>query len=352
MAKVTIGLDIGTTAVRAAELRGKDEPTLVRFAQLSLPAGAMNAGEIVEPDAVAEVIRDLWRRGEFKAKQVAVAVENQNVIARQVELPTMPEEELRGALQFQVQDYMPIAAEDAVLDFLILEEFTGEDNAPMMRVLAVAAQRQMVNATLDVVQGAGLDVVSVDMAPLAALRAVIDPEPIVIDEEPGAEAIVDIGGGVTTVMVHERGVPRFARVLPAGGGDITAALVSELGIDAEDAEAQKLSTSLQPEGSTVEPGVPTIIEQRARAFIDDVRRSVEYYQSQAGAAKVGRVLLTGGGARLRRLPERLATALRLPVEEADAFARITVGDLGLSDEQLEQVRAVGAIAIGLALEGS
>ena len=352
MARVAIGLDIGTTAVRAAELRGKEEPTLVRFAQLSLPGGAINAGEIAEPEAVAEAIRDLWRRGEFKTKQVAVAVENQNVIARQVELPTMAEEELLGALQFQVQDYIPIAAEDAILDFLVLDEFTGEDDAPMMRVLAVAAQREMVNATLDVVHRAGLDPVSVDMAPLAALRAIIDPEPLVIDEEPGAEAVVDIGGGVTTVLVHERGVPRFARVLTAGGGDITAALVSELGISAEDAEAQKLSTNLQPEGSTVEPGAPTIIEQRARAFIDDVRRSVEYYQSQAGTAEVTRVLLTGGGARLRRLPERLATALRLPVEEANAFSRITVGDLGLSDEQLEQVRAVGAIAIGLALEGS
>jgi len=349
MARGIIGLDIGTTAVRAAELRGKEPATLVRFAQLSMPPGAMVAGEIADRDAVAAVIRDLWRRGEFKPKQVAIAVANQNVIVRQVELPRMEEEDLRGALRFQVQDHIPIPIDDAHLDSLILDLFMSEEGADMMRVLAVAAQKEMISAFVDVVQRAGLEPASIDVAPLVTLRSLVDPMPA-IEGAREAEAIVDIGGGVTNVLVHEAGTPRFVRILAAGGNDITAALVSELGLTVEDAEAQKYSTALQSEGAPIDPGVPTIIEQRARAFIDDVRRSIEYYQSQPDGTKITRVLLTGGGSRLRRLPERLASALRIPVEEARALSRVQVAELGLTPEQIEQVEAVGAVAIGLAME--
>lgn len=349
MAKPTIGLDIGTTAVRAAELRGKDPATLVRFAQLTLPPGAMISGEISDVDAIAEVVKDLWRRGGYSSKRVAVSVSNPSVVARQVELPAMDEEELRGALEYKVQDYIPIPVQDALLDFLLLDEFASEEGTQMMRVLAVAAQRDMIAKFVDVVTRAGLEPVSVDMGALSALRALVDTTGSILEGE-RAEAIVDIGGGVTTVTVHIETHPRFVRILSSGGADITTAIATELGLSVEDAEARKIATSLQPEGSAIDPGVPTIVEQRARAFIDDVRRSLEYYQGQPGAARLQRVIVVGGGSRLRRLAERLATALRLPVEEGDAFERIKVGEIGLSDDQLEQVAAVGAVAIGLALE--
>lgn len=350
MARATIGLDIGTTAVRAAELRGKDPATLTRFAQLTVPAGGMVAGKIADPAAVADVIKDLWRRGEFRARQVALGVANEGVVARLVEMPSMSEDELRGALQYQVQDYIPIPIDDALLDFLPLETFTGEEGAPMMRVLAVAAQKEMVNSFVDAARRAGLEPVSVDMSPLAALRALVEPGLGPVLGERQAEALVDIGGGVTTIAVHESGTPRFVRVLTAGGADITAALVSDLALAPEDAEAQKVGLGLQPEGAPVDPGPATVIEQRARAFIDDVRRSIDYYQSQPDGSRIGRVLVCGGGSRLRGLSERLATALRIPVEEGSALTRVKVGDLGLSEEQLVQVAAIGAVAVGLAME--
>ena len=350
MARTTIGLDIGTTAVRAAEVRGKDPAVLTRFAQLTVAPGSIVSGEIVDRAAIASVIHDLWRRGDFKGKQVALGVANQGIVARQIEMPSMSEDELRGALQYQVQDYIPIPIEDALLDFLPLDEFAGDDGAPMMRVLAVAAQREMINAFVDVTRRAGLEPVSVDVSPLAALRALAGSVGAPALGEREAEAIVDIGGGVTTVVVHEVGTPRFVRILTAGGNDITAALVSELGLSVEDAEAQKFTVGLQPEGAPIDPGPATIIEQRARAFIDDVRRSIEYYQSQPEGTRIARVYVVGGGSRLRRLSERLATALRIPVQEGNALDRMKVGELGLSDAQLEQVSAIGSVAIGLALE--
>jgi type IV pilus assembly protein PilM len=350
VAKSTIGLDIGTSAVRAAEIRGADPGTVTRFAQLSLPAGAVAGGEITDSEAVAEVLRDLWRQGEFKGKRVAVGVANQSVVVRQVDVPKMDEEELQSALRYQVQDYIPISIDDALLDFMVLGEFEAEDHAPMLRVLAVAAQKDMVSSMMAVLDRTGLEPTVVDLAPLAAMRALVEPVPSLL-AAPQAEAIVDIGAGVTNVVVHHEAVPRFVRILPSGGNDITNALVSELKLSVDDAEAQKRVVGLQPEGATVEPGVATVIEQRARAFIDDVRRSLDFYQSGQDAAKLARVIVTGGGSRLPRLAERLATALRLPVEQGNAFSRVKVSDdIRLSDEQLDAASHVATTVIGLALE--
>lgn len=349
MAKPQIGLDIGTSAVRAAEVRGRDPGTLVRFAQLSLPAGAVSAGEVIDEDAVAEVVKELWRRGGFKIKRVALAVSNPSVVVRQVDLPAMSEEDLRGALPYQVQDYIPIAVEDALLDFVTLGDYVAEDGATMQRVLAVAAQKEMVSAFVRVAERAGLDPVSVDLGPLAAVRALAPIAPPVIGEIP-SEVVVDIGAGVTTVIVHRGGDTLFVRILGSGGMDITAALVDELTISPEEAEALKQSIGLTGGGEGQDGRVAEIIKVRARMFIEDVRQSLDFYHSQPDAQRIARVVLTGGGSRLRGLSEELENALHTTIEPADAFASLNIGEIGLDAAQIAHAARVGAVAVGLALE--
>ncbi|MGH2829081.1 MAG: type IV pilus assembly protein PilM [Actinomycetota bacterium] len=350
MARGAVGLDIGTSAVRAAEVTGRKDPAvLTRFAQLALPQGAVVDGEIADADAVTSKIRELWRRGGFKLKRVAIGVANQKVVVRQVDLPFMAEEDLHGALQFQAQEYIPIPIEDAILDFQILEEFAGDDGQRMMRVLLVAAQRDMINTFVAAVQQAGLEPVLIDLTPFAALRPLIDPVPSLLGEREG-EAVIDVGGGVTTVVVHEAGAPRFVRTLPVGGSEITDALVAALGIPPEDAEGVKARVGLAPEGAAApSEGAAKVIEERATAFIDEIRGSIDYYQAQPGAVRVARAIVTGGGARLPNLLARLAAVLHIPVEEAQPLARVKLGKLGLAPEQLVQMSAVASVAVGLAL---
>ncbi|MBI4259526.1 MAG: pilus assembly protein PilM, partial [Actinobacteria bacterium] len=170
MSRSRIGLDIGATAVRAAEVTGgADAPVLVRAAQVPVAPGAVENGEIRNPDAVAESVRELWRRGGFKTKQVVMGVGNQRVVVREVALPWLPEKELRDSLAYQVQEFIPIAVEDAVLDFDPLEEFEQEGRR-MIRVLLVAAQRAMVNALVQTAETARLEPVGVDLLPFALVR--------------------------------------------------------------------------------------------------------------------------------------------------------------------------------------
>src|SRR6266516_1974192 len=112
MVRARVGLDIGSTGVRAAELAMRGTPpTLVRVGQVPLPAGAVASGEVRDANVVAEAIRELWRRGKFGSKEVILGVANQRVVVREVSLPWLADKELRASLPFQVQEYVPIPLE-------------------------------------------------------------------------------------------------------------------------------------------------------------------------------------------------------------------------------------------------
>src|SRR5436309_13537228 len=114
MAQRAVGLDIGTSAVRAVELvLGREQITLTRFGQVALAPGVVRGGEVVDPAAVSSAIRRLWREAGFRTRQVITGVGNQRVVARQADLPEMNEEDLRSALQFQAEALITIPIEEA-----------------------------------------------------------------------------------------------------------------------------------------------------------------------------------------------------------------------------------------------
>ncbi|MCW2671715.1 MAG: type pilus assembly protein PilM [Frankiales bacterium] len=350
MASRVVGLDIGTSGVRAAELTlGKGGATLERFGQVALPVGAVRDGEVADSDAVAAAIRQLWTQAKFSTKKVVVGVANQKVVVRQVDLPWMADGELRKALAFQVQDYVPMPVEQAILDFHRLEEFTNESGARMLRVLLVAAARDMVGSAIDAVQKAGLQPQMVDLTSFAVLRSLVGLEQGGL-EPTGAEALVDVGAQVTNIVIHQGGVPRFVRILLMGGGDITDALAERLGVPAEQAEAIKQESGMAGvPGAAESSPAGRAIEGTANSFVEEVRGSLDYYMAQPGATRIDRVVLSGGGSRLTGLADRLATATRLPVQAARPLSTLKLGKTGLTPDQLAYVEPMVTVPVGLAM---
>jgi type IV pilus assembly protein PilM len=343
-----VGLDIGTSGVRAAELSlGKGATTLERFGQVALPPGAVRDGEVVDTDAVAAALKQLWAQAKFGSKKVVVGVANQKVVVRQVDLPWMPVGELRASLAFQVQDYIPMPVEQAILDFHPLEEFTSDSGGRMLRVLLVAAARDMVDNVLEAVGKAGLRPSLVDLTSFAVLRSLYTPSALGAVE---AEALVDVGASVTNIVVHQGGVPRFVRILLMGGADITDALADRLGVSTEQAEAVKQTTGLStvPGAAEAHPA-NRAIEQTGGAFVEEVRGSLDYYAAQPSAVRIGKVVLSGGGSRLGGLAERLSGATRLPVEVARPMSSLQLGRTGLTDDQLAYVEPMVSVPVGLAM---
>ncbi len=344
-----VGLDMGTTSVRAAELSfGKDSATLERFGQVALPPGAMSDGEVVDREIVAEALKELWSRAKLRSKKVILGVANQKVIVRQVDLPWMPPAELKKSLAFQVADIIPMPPEQAILDMHPLEEVADGEGNRRLRVLLVAAARDAVESAVQTVEMAGLSPQLVDLTSFAVLRALANIDGLGLTQ--GAEALIDVGASVTNVVVSQGGIPRFVRILLLGGADITETVADRMGISMQDAEGFKQASFLPPESETRadHPGL-RVLEAAANAWIEEIRGSLDYYLAQPGAAHIDRIVLSGGGAQLRGLTNRLSIATRLPVAPANPFGQLAIGRTGLTDEQLLYVEPFSSVPVGLAL---
>jgi type IV pilus assembly protein PilM len=353
MAARAVGLDIGTFAVRAAELvmGGSDRPTLTRFGQVTLPPGAVVDGEIANGDAVGAAIRRLWSEAGFRTRRVVVGVANQRVIVRQADLPALPEQDMRSALQFEAQELIPIPLDEAILDFQVLEEFSGPEGDARMRLLLAAAQRDMVRTHLAALERGGVGANTVDLVPFALIRALTLATPPVLEGPPPAEAIVCIGAGVTNVVVHEGGIPRFVRILLVGGDDITEAIATDLSVDVDLAEdLKRRADESSPDDLVARAGA--IANRRLGPLVEEIRGSLDFYLAQGDAAPFSRVVVTGGGARTPGLMARLDQALGTAVQLAHPLRLVEVGKVGLSEGQLLDAEELLTVPIGLALAGA
>lgn len=344
-----VGLDIGTSGVRAAQVAlGKSGAVLERFGQVAVPPGVVRDGEVVDPPAVAAAIKQLWSQAKFSSKKVTVGVSNQKVVVRQVDLPWMPLPELKKSLPFQVADVIPIPVEQAILDVHPIEEITSDTGARLQRVLLIAASRDMIDQTMAAVGGAGLQPTAIDLTPFAVLRALAEPDHIGLATE--AEALVDVGASVTNIIVHQGGVPKFVRILVLGGNDITEAVAERMGVPIQDAEAVKQQMGM-PADVMAAGAHPAgrVLEAAGSGWVEEVRGSLDYYLAQSGSARLSRIVLTGGAAQLAGLAPRLSSATRLPVSYGSPMTRLRIGKTGLTNEQLQYITPLVSVPVGLAL---
>lgn len=344
-----VGLDIGSFAVRAAEINyDGGRPTLQRFAQVTLPPGAVSDGEVIDAQVVSAALRRLWSEGGFSTRKVVLGVSSQRVIVRQADVTAMTEEDLRTALHFEAQELIPIPVDEAVLDFQVIDPLlSGGDPSvpPNMRILLAAAHRDMVNGHLATLKAAGLEGSAVDPTALALLRAVPP------GQGSATEAVVSIGADLTTIAIREGASTRFVRVLNFGGSDLTEALSRELAVNALAAEDIKRRV-VNGAGTAVTAQTQSTLSLRMGSLVDEIRGSLDFFLAQNDTERVDRVVLTGGAVQTEGLVARLQQSIRSSVEVADPLVSVSVGRTGLSDTQLRQSAPYMVAPIGLALWGA
>jgi type IV pilus assembly protein PilM len=208
----------------------------------------------------------------------------------------------------------------------------------------------MVSTQLAAVQQAGLTPTMVDLTAFAVLRSLANAD----DLGMGAplEALVDVGARVTNIILHQGGAPRFVRILQMGGQDVTDAVADRTGTSQADAEELKRELGMRSNGETVEQqAAGRVMETAGKAFAEQVRGSLDYYAASPGGQQVDRIVLTGGGSRLTGLAEALQEATRVEVTRGRPFSDLSVGQTGLTPEQVQFVEPAASVPVGLALGG-
>ena len=348
MDSVSVGLDVGSSAIRAAEIGlSQGRKVLRRYGQVGLPPGYVVDGEIVNIPGVTAALRRLWEEAGFSTNKVVLGVTGPRVFVRQAEVPALSAEDIRSLLKFDSQELVPIPMEEASSDFAILDKtpLINDEGQQTVRVLIVAAHKDMLSTHMATLKAAGLKAGAIDASPLALLRVV--PPGGGGGEGSGLETVVSIGAELTTVAVREDGLPRFIRSLTLGGGKLTESLANTLHLDM--AVAENLKRGVLPPGTPTSPQMRKALSAEMRDLAEDVRATVDFFLLQSGRDSIDRLLVTGGASQTQGLAAAIAGSQTLQVAAIDPFAQLEIGDCGLTPEQLHRAASGATTAVGLAL---
>jgi type IV pilus assembly protein PilM len=341
---VAVGLDISTNSVKVAEVAiVKGDPVLTNIGMVHIPEGVIRDGEVEDGVTLAEALKELWHLTGIKERSATLGIANQKVIVRPIELPYMEREELDTALRYQVQEFIPIPIEDAILDFDIIEEFMTAEEERMLTVLLVAAHKEMIQSFLEVLRSAGLSPSAIDLKAFALPRALIPKEIYKGGYEEGeAICLVNVGSGITNVTILKDNIPRFARFLLRGGNDFTNAIVNQMDMEWEEAEEVR-------RGKLIEPEAGKVLQQEIFNFVGEIRRSIDYYIAQTQERTFSKVILSGSGSITLNLVQEMNKGLRLPLEVGKPFQNVQLGKLPYTPEELAEIEPSVAVCVGLAL---
>jgi len=343
-AKTVVGLDIGSSAVKAVELKPAGKSYRVAaFGIEPVPPDAIVDGAIIDAGAVADAIRRIFEANKsFKAKDVCASLSGNAVIVKKITLPVMTESELAESIYWEAEQYIPFDIQDVNLDYQILDPGTGPESRGSMDVLLVAAKKEKIGDYTSVIAQAGRTAVIVDVDAFALQNAYevnygLDPGRIVVLLNAGASAInINILQGDQSV---------FTRDISMGGNAYTEAVQKELDLPFDAAE--QLKKGIPVDGATFEEAQPVLRAVTENVLLE-IQKTFDFFKATASSDQMDRIMLSGGASRVDGFREMLQERFKAPVEDFDPFLAVTWDAKKLSGDPLD-VAATAAVAVGLAL---
>lgn len=346
MAKVGVGLDIGTGGVKAVRVSGNKTLQVNRFAAVPLDEGALDAGVVADRKAVAAAVREVLRAGRIKQKKVVVAIAGQAVVVRHLKMPLMEDEEAAGAVRWEAERYIPYPVDEVMLDFEIISR---DPNEGEMEVLLACAHNDIIHSHLDVLHETGLQPLAVDIQPFAMMRGL----GVEYRRPGGSVAMLDIGAGSSDLVIARDGIPYFTRILPVAGNRLTELVAKYTGLDMHEAEKAKQAANnalAEPEqfsAETREYKVNMALREGLKDLALELRRSFDYYQLQYKGESISGLILSGGSTLIENLPAFLAKELETEVHRGVYDERLRCPQALF--EKFKEQSPVYTVALGLAL---
>lgn len=336
-----VGLDISADALRFVEFEEKGGKLSVsRFASRNFPLGIVTEGHVQEKKKMQDMIAVLAR--EYGLTFANIALPEEQAYLANMRIPHVSDADIRGTIELHLEEYVPISANDAIFDYVVVGGGT-EHHKDMIDVVVSVLPRVVVDEYLEIFHDTGIIPKAFEFESQAMARAIIP------HGDTGTYLVVDIGKMVTDIFVAAHGVVQFSASLDIGGHYLTRAIEKSLNITYEEAEQQKMKYGLMGgvnEAPLRAALMPVMGDLRTR-----IMRHYSYWQTHHGE-KVGgnieSVYVTGGGANLKGITEYLALGLDVQVKVANPWVNVRSFDEYIPP--LSQSASHGyTAAIGLAL---
>jgi type IV pilus assembly protein PilM len=337
--KALVGLDIGSSSIKAVEVKGtKQGYELVSFGIEPLAQDTVVDGAIMDAPLVAGAISNIFEAQKIKTKNVATSVSGHSVIVKPVTLPMMAEEELYDRIQTEASQYIPFDIADVNLDYQLLESVDSQ-----MNVLLVAVKKDKILNHTNVLAQAGKNSVVVDIDAFALQNCF----ELNYDPDPGQTiALLNIGASVMNINIVRGGVPLFTRDVSVGGNQYTDALQKELDLNFDDAERLKKGEAI---AGVAEEHRGTILRSVTDILVLEIQKTFDFFRATATGENIQKIVVAGGSARVPGLMDVLREEFGVPVEEMYPFRKIVIDPARHNEEQIRELAPRLAIAVGLAL---
>lgn len=342
--KAVVGLDIGSSAVKAVELKPSGKGfKVVAFGVEPLPPDSIVDGAIIDSTAVADAIRRLFEsRKAFKSKDVCASLSGNAVIVKKITLPVMTETELDESIYWEAEQYIPFDIQDVNLDYQILDPGTGPESRGSMDVLLVAAKREKIGDYTGVIAQAGKTPVVIDVDAFALQNA--------YEANYGLEAgkvvvLLNAGASAININILQGDQSVFTRDISMGGNAYTEAVQKELDLPFETAE--QLKKGIPVDGATFEEAQP-VLRAISENVLLEIQKTFDFFKASASSDQIDQIVLSGGASRVDGFREMLQERFSAPVEDFDPF-RVITWDARKMGAEAADLAPTAAVAVGLAL---
>jgi type IV pilus assembly protein PilM len=339
-----VGLDIGSSAVKAVELRPAGKGwKVVGWGVEPVPPDSIVDGAIIDGTAVADAIRRLFDGKRLRAKDVAASLSGNAVIVKKITVPAMTETELADSIVWEAEQYIPFDIQDVNLDYQVLTPPDQAGPKGTMDVLLVAAKKEKIVDYTGVITQAGRTPVVVDIDAFALQNAY---EANYGFTEGEVIALVNAGASATNINIVQGDQSVFTRDVSIGGHAYTEALQKELNLPHASADALKRGETV--DGITYDDARPVL-----RAVSDNVlleiQKTFDFYKATAVSDRIDRIVVAGGASRAEGFLELLGERFGAQVEPLDPFRRVKFDAAKFGVTDIDAMAPTAAVAVGLAL---
>ncbi len=343
--KPMVGIDIGTSGIKAVEVLQRRRPHVLTYNRVPLPWGTISQeGEIQKKDIVKNAIQSLFTQGAFTSRNIILGGSGNSVILKKITVPRMTQDEIANELYWEAEQYVSFPIDEVNLDFVILGKSDGDRyGSPTMDVLLVAAKKSYIRELSSVIEGTRLNLIAVSTHAFAVgnVLEALQPQRVKGTYQ-GTHLIVDLGAATTKLTAIVGNNIVYHRTLKYGGSSISEKLAHHLGVSIEEAEVLKIANPSDPE-------VRPILKDSASEIAQEISRAIDLYISQTQHRSILAIFSCGGMSRDPYLSSEIHHNTGIPV--SPLATSIHTGIPG--GKQHKKITAdfltVGPVALGLGM---
>jgi len=331
-------LDIGTNAVRVVQLSssGPDSWSLSHFGYAPLDEKTSSASSPEAQRKLGEVIMTAVGQSGIKTKNVVIGLPSNKTFTTVIEVPAMPENELRNTIKYQVDQYIPMAVNEAKVDWALLG--TSLHDPKMQEVLIASTANTYAEERLEFIESLGLNVIAAEPDPLAMTRSLL---PAGVND---ARLIIDMGELSTDLAITFGDAPRLVRTIPTGVRSLVKAAVQNLNVQEDQARQFILKFGLAPD--RLEGQVYRAIEGTLDNFATELTKSIKFFQTRYPNTAVGGILLSGYSAVVPGFGQYVSAKTGIQSAMANPWQKVRVSQA--DQQQLSTIASEFASVLGLA----